>query len=113
MQSTATSIKYCHACGQSIDSRAESDQSAVAVNPRCSRTAPPAPSHPAARTESPRRCLPFSSVAWAFTSFTLAVPAKASSIWSFSGHSSPALTGLIEGIVYIASSDADFAAKYG
>lgn len=110
---TTTSIKYCHACGRSIDARAE-------ICPLCGVRQPmmygPPPMGMSILSDRNRIAAAlFALFLGGFGAHKFYLGRIGQGIlylvfcWTFI----PAIIGFIEGIIYLTKSDEDFAAEYG
>jgi TM2 domain-containing membrane protein YozV len=111
--SMAAPSKYCHACGQPIDNRAE-------ICPKCGVRQPTmygasalGPMTPSGKNRIAAALFAILLGGLGVHKFYLGRIGQGIFYLLFFWTFLPALIGLIEGIVYLASSDADFAAKYG
>ncbi|MGH7603764.1 MAG: TM2 domain-containing protein [Gemmatimonadaceae bacterium] len=105
--------KYCHACADVIDARAE-------ICPRCGVRQALLPGGGALGTNTPSGRNRVAAELFAILlggfgihKFYLGRTGQGILYLLFFWTLIPSLIGFIEGIVYLASSDADFAAKYG
>jgi TM2 domain-containing membrane protein YozV len=111
MSPTTTATKYCHACAQILDSRAE-------VCPQCGVRQPMMYAGPGATTVSGRNRVAaalFAIFLGAFGvhKFYLGKVGLGVLYLVFFWTAIPAIVGFVEGIIYLTMSDMDFAAKFG
>lgn len=111
MSPTTTATKYCQACAQILDSRAE-------VCPQCGVRQPMMYARPGATTVSGRNRIVAALFAillgtFGVHKFYLGKVGLGVLYLVFFWTAIPALVGLIEGIIYLTMSDTDFAAKFG
>ena len=110
---TTTSVKFCHACGRSIDARAE-------ICPLCGVRQPMAYGPVSLRTNAPSGRNRIAAALFALLlgslgihKFYLGKVGQGILYLIFCWTAIPALVGIIEGIIYLTKSDEDFAAEYG
>jgi len=112
MQPTATSTKYCHACAQIIDGRAE-------ICPRCGVRQPMMYSGSlGATTASGKNRVAAALLAiflggFGIHKFYLGRAGAGVLYLIFFWTLIPAVVAFVEGILYLTMSDADFGARYG
>jgi TM2 domain-containing membrane protein YozV len=109
---TTTSVKFCHACGRSIDARAE-------ICPLCGVRQPMAYA-PALGANSPSGRNRVAAALFALLlgglgvhKFYLGKVGQGVLYLIFCWTFIPAIVGFIEGIIYLTKSDQEFAAEYG
>jgi TM2 domain-containing membrane protein YozV len=107
------SMKYCFACGDQIDSRAE-------ICPKCGVRQPPmrdsgslGPMTPSGKNRIAAALFAIFLGGLGIHKFYLGRIGFGIIYLIFCWTLIPAVVGFIEGVIYIASSDSDFAAKYG
>ena len=108
---TTTSVKFCHACGRSIDARAE-------ICPLCGVRQPMVYAPPLAVISSGRNRIAAALFAFFLGSFGvhkfyLGKVGQGILYLVFFWTAIPALIGFIEGIIYLTKSDEEFWAEYG
>src|SRR5690606_22233134 len=110
---TTAGTKYCHACGKSIDARAE-------ICPHCGvrQHAPPASSPFGTNTPSARNRIAAGLFGILLGTigvhkFYLGSVGLGVLYLIFFWTGIPTIVGIIEGIIYLTMTDQEFAAKYG
>ena len=111
---TTTMTKYCHACGKTIDARAE-------ICPHCGvrQHAPPhspspfGPNTPSGRNRIAAALFALLLGSFGIHKFYLGRIGQGILYFLFCWTMIPTVIGIIEGIIYLTMSDQEFAAKYG
>lgn len=110
---TTTSVKFCHACGRSIDARAE-------ICPLCGVRQPMAYSPvslgqniPSSRNRTAAALFAIFLGGLGIHKFYLGQVGQGVLYLVFCWTFIPTIVGFIEGIIYLTKSDQDFAEEYG
>ena len=112
MHSTATSTKYCHACAAILDRRAEICPHCGVRQPGMYAAAPTVHATEIGRKRVAAGVLAILLGGLGVHKFFLGKIGQGLLYLLFFWTAIPAIIGLIEGIIYLTTSDEDFAARY-
>ena len=110
---TTTSAKFCHACGRSIDARAEICPLCGVRQQMAYAPAPMGQNTPSGRNRTAAALLALLLGGFGVHKFYLGKVGQGAIYLLFCWTFLPTIIGFVEGILYLTKSDQEFAAEYG